>query len=1649
MDYPEMHIEKQRTSRGYDFAKVSRWFAERSDLILLLFDCSKLDISDEFKSVIEELQPHEDKVHCVLNKADQLDQESLMRVYGALLWSMGRIFKGAEVTRIYVGSFRDEPIVREEHKPLFDKDKSVLMAHLEQLPKACSMRKINEMVKRIRLAVVHVCVVSHLKSKMPVLWGKEAKQAYLIEHLQEVFADVRRTYQLAEGDFPRLDEYKAALQLLDMSTFARIDRKTLTALQDMLLSDIPKITAQVAGMQSAGREEKDQGKSGEEEGDDAISSKQPQIQWAEKQASSFTDWMNFVLNQSQNYSSAAELDENLTESESLGICQLAKKQAEVKTRQAAVAICRTSQMVQTLCAVKEEINIGKLSVREDRDVLQDLGLQEALFGILFSYEPRWLCLGLGVLFGKSFLDRSQKSQKLKSAVKAFVLENLLSDVETVARYGPQTALYLSQDKKLKTELRRNFVFKFLSLVLILDVTRTQRLLPFDGLFAKESIYKSSKDVLLSFCRCFLRGEGDFMRHLALIHYSVSFTQNFVDEFEFAVTNLAVDLRDGVRLARLMDLLTNDKSQLTKQLRVPAVSRLQKLHNVDLVVSRLDWTGEKPVEAKHVVDGNKSMSLVLLWKIMFAHELKQLITPAQVMGEVQIIRDNNSWRRSSYDGHDAAAMAVRASSSSSSSQTGSGRTSPTASTSDDLSAALLVWGQTIAQNYDIPVTDLTASFADGRALCLLVHYYHPAVLPTASIKKTTHSLLESLRDADRNDEELHDLVSKASVTDMQKALNGERRNYLTLKKACKDIGGIPLMLSEFDSRHVPEERAMVAFLIYLFVRLTESSQQVSAAIRIQRQVRKRLCIARVHSTGLELEPVSSAELIGTTASTEREADDKEKGEVEEDCDLVSNMQQDDVPGFDQLETDSEPTETDAVAEDFVNEEDVQIDLSCSLTSDAMHSLESQNRDLESRLAQEVRDRINAELNAKLEMEKQLLLTLEMKVLEASEDSRVQAVLAESEAQQLAREQTAQRHRDALEAAKLQAERELEERLRVEALLRESLAVNEKERLAASGEIQQRMALEQQLHEQRQADLAQVEAERSSREAEKQARLLSEALIQQEMQARSAVEAQMAVEIEKRKALEARLESMERSRLQHEEALHRAETEQLAAQLLRRRSACIVQRIWRSCVEYRMKITLLAGVSRLQAVFRGGRARRVARCALLAVQILQSTWRRKQCAKILIQMNKCAAAIQSTWRQHAARAVVDHRHFLRRTLQNWLLGRIYRIRFNKTVRKTVVLQSLLRKCRHVWAYQATVRCIVRLQAAARRYSARRRFLGAKASVAVIQKAWRLKLLQMQNNVDYCVIQRMVALQSRLKDRCCVRIVTFMRKVVNARKRVLAAAKIARWYLSLLPLVRVRKLCRGFRRLGAVRRARKVRKTSSAALQTLRRRIKDADCRARADPSLKLGKQTSAALKVLQSGKMISQLLKACQTLELSTSLSKYCCEAFAQAGAPDILFSLLRSCNRSTPHQELLRVALVVLLHVARHDHLAAIVATSVDSAESLVDLIQMFRDKKSLFILATELLARLVNASDISKSSCNSPVIRKRLEGILHIMERKNRLEVRVLSVGSSNKSDASRSVSAASGSPSGAFAKYKGKAYKSIEPITCIQHLMQLLEPTV
>ncbi len=48
--------EKQRLGRDYDFSEVVKWFAERADMIIIMFDAHKLDISDELKTVLDALK---------------------------------------------------------------------------------------------------------------------------------------------------------------------------------------------------------------------------------------------------------------------------------------------------------------------------------------------------------------------------------------------------------------------------------------------------------------------------------------------------------------------------------------------------------------------------------------------------------------------------------------------------------------------------------------------------------------------------------------------------------------------------------------------------------------------------------------------------------------------------------------------------------------------------------------------------------------------------------------------------------------------------------------------------------------------------------------------------------------------------------------------------------------------------------------------------------------------------------------------------------------------------------------------------------------------------------------------------------------------------------------------------------------------------------------------------------------------------------------------------------------------------------------------------------------------------------------------------------------------------------------------------------
>ena len=49
-----------------------------------------------------------------------------MRVYGALMWNLGKVFNTPEVVRVYIGSFWDQALVHTECRELFKEEQNDL-----------------------------------------------------------------------------------------------------------------------------------------------------------------------------------------------------------------------------------------------------------------------------------------------------------------------------------------------------------------------------------------------------------------------------------------------------------------------------------------------------------------------------------------------------------------------------------------------------------------------------------------------------------------------------------------------------------------------------------------------------------------------------------------------------------------------------------------------------------------------------------------------------------------------------------------------------------------------------------------------------------------------------------------------------------------------------------------------------------------------------------------------------------------------------------------------------------------------------------------------------------------------------------------------------------------------------------------------------------------------------------------------------------------------------------------------------------------------------------------------------------------------------------------------------------------------------------
>ncbi|XP_053712815.1 sarcalumenin-like isoform X2 [Synchiropus splendidus] len=133
VDTPGIIENRKQQERGYPYNEVCQWFIDRADLIFLVFDPTKLDVGGELEMLFKQMKGRESQIRLILNKADSLSTQDLMRVYGALFWSMAPLVNVTEPPRVYVSSFWPQDYAVDTSRELFMKEEISLLEDLNQV----------------------------------------------------------------------------------------------------------------------------------------------------------------------------------------------------------------------------------------------------------------------------------------------------------------------------------------------------------------------------------------------------------------------------------------------------------------------------------------------------------------------------------------------------------------------------------------------------------------------------------------------------------------------------------------------------------------------------------------------------------------------------------------------------------------------------------------------------------------------------------------------------------------------------------------------------------------------------------------------------------------------------------------------------------------------------------------------------------------------------------------------------------------------------------------------------------------------------------------------------------------------------------------------------------------------------------------------------------------------------------------------------------------------------------------------------------------------------------------------------------------------------------------------------------------------------
>jgi hypothetical protein len=217
--------------QGYPFNDVCQWFIDRADLIFVVFDPTKLDVGLELEMLFRQLKGRESQIRIILNKADNLATQMLMRVYGALFWSLAPLINVTEPPRVYVSSFWPQDYKPDTHRELFLKEEISLLEDLNQVIENRLENKIAFIRQHAIRVRIHALLVDRYlqtyKDKMTFFSDGELVFKDIVEDPDKfyIFKTILAKTNVSKFDLPNREAYKDFFGINPISNFKLLSQQ--------------------------------------------------------------------------------------------------------------------------------------------------------------------------------------------------------------------------------------------------------------------------------------------------------------------------------------------------------------------------------------------------------------------------------------------------------------------------------------------------------------------------------------------------------------------------------------------------------------------------------------------------------------------------------------------------------------------------------------------------------------------------------------------------------------------------------------------------------------------------------------------------------------------------------------------------------------------------------------------------------------------------------------------------------------------------------------------------------------------------------------------------------------------------------------------------------------------------------------------------------------------------------------------------------------------------------------------------------------------------------------------------------------------------------------------------------------------------------